>query len=86
MWKLYVMILCLAGFPGIMMAQVKDSIAIEPSAKTIPLAKPDTAKPYNPKRAIIRSAILPGWGQVTNKRYGKFPLCMDCLVLLRHYF
>ncbi|MBK8712067.1 MAG: hypothetical protein IPL97_09370 [Niastella sp.] len=79
MWKLYVMILCLAGFPGIMMAQVKDSIAIEPSAKTIPLAKPDTAKPYNPKRAIIRSAILPGWGQVTNKKIWKVPIVYGLL-------
>lgn len=79
MWKLYVMILCLAGFPGIMMAQVKDSIAIVHSAKTIPLAKPDTAKPYNPKRAIIRSAILPGWGQVTNKKIWKVPIVYGLL-------
>ena len=29
---------------------------------------------YSPRKAIIRSAILPGWGQYTNKKYWKIPL------------
>lgn len=34
----------------------------------------DTTKKYNPGIAIRRAAILPGWGQYTNKKYWKIPL------------
>ena len=33
-----------------------------------------SAKKYNPGIAIRRSAMLPGWGQFTNKKYWKIPL------------
>lgn len=33
-----------------------------------------STKKYNPNIAIRRSAILPGWGQITNKKYWKLPL------------
>lgn len=40
----------------------------------------DTSKKnYNPKIAIIRSAIIPGWGQVTNKKYWKVPIVYGAL-------
>jgi len=35
----------------------------------------DTAvKKYDPAIAIRRSAMVPGWGQITNKKYWKLPL------------
>lgn len=36
-------------------------------------------KKYNPRVAIVRSAILPGWGQITNKKYWKLPLVYGAL-------
>ena len=34
---------------------------------------------YNPNVAVWRSVILPGWGQVTNKKYWKLPLVYGAL-------
>lgn len=42
-------------------------------------SKADPAKPFAPKVATIRSAILPGWGQITNKKYWKLPLVYAAL-------
>lgn len=39
----------------------------------------DTSKPYSPKYAIVRSAVLPGWGQMTNKKYWKLPFVYGAL-------
>lgn len=42
-------------------------------------SKADSAHPYAPKVATIRSAILPGWGQATNKKYWKIPIVYAAL-------
>src|SRR5688500_6242612 len=39
--------------------------------------EPDTSikkKVYSPKVAATRSAIIPGWGQIYNKKYWKVPI------------
>ncbi len=41
--------------------------------------KIDTSLPYNPRIAALRSAVLPGWGQITNKKYWKLPLVYGAL-------
>lgn len=41
--------------------------------------KPDPSKAYNPRIATYRSAILPGWGQATNKKYWKIPVVYAAL-------
>ena len=43
-------------------------------SKNIKTIADTSAKKYNPGIAIRRSAILPGWGQYTNKKYWKIPL------------
>ena len=43
-------------------------------SKTTKSIRDTAVKKYNPGIAIRRSAILPGWGQYTNKKYWKIPL------------
>jgi hypothetical protein len=46
----------------------------------------DSSKPYNPKIAIVRSAIIPGWGQATNKKYWKIPIVYGALGTTAYIF
>ncbi len=39
----------------------------------------DTTVKYKPKVAMLRSAILPGWGQWYNKKYWKIPIIYGAL-------
>lgn len=48
--------------------------------------KPDPAKAYNPRIATYRSAILPGWGQYTNKKYWKIPIVYAALGTTTYIF
>ena len=54
--------------------------------RTHPFSKIDTSKPYNPRIATLRSAILPGWGQITNKKYWKLPLVYGALGVTAYIF
>lgn len=49
-------------------------------------SKPDAAKAYNPRIATYRSAILPGWGQYTNKRIWKIPVVYAALGTTTYIF
>jgi hypothetical protein len=48
--------------------------------------KPDTTKLFNPGIATYRSAILPGWGQATNKKYWKLPVIYAALGVTSYIF
>lgn len=48
--------------------------------------KADKTKLYNPRIATYRSAILPGWGQATNKRYWKIPVVYAALGTTAYIF
>jgi hypothetical protein len=41
---------------------------------------------YSPKKAIVRSAIIPGWGQITNKKVWKVPLVYASLGTTTYLF
>ena len=46
----------------------------------------DTSKPYNPRIATLRSAVIPGWGQATNKKYWKIPIVYGALGTTAYIF
>jgi hypothetical protein len=48
--------------------------------------KTDSAKKYNPNIAVRRSLYVPGWGQVTNKKYWKIPLVYGALGTTAYIF
>lgn len=48
--------------------------------------KADPDKTYNPRIATYRSAILPGWGQYTNKKYWKIPIVYAALGITGYIF
>ncbi len=50
------------------------------AADTIIIKKtPATEKKYDPNVAVLRSLMIPGWGQATNKKYWKIPLVYGAL-------
>lgn len=71
---------------------LKDTGSIQKNKKAIvkkertKIFSVDTSKPYNPRVAILRSAILPGWGQATNKKYWKMPIVYGALGTTAYIF
>lgn len=41
---------------------------------------------YNPRKAALRSAILPGWGQIYNRKYWKLPIVYGALGITAYIF
>ena len=61
---------------------IKDSSVLK-KTKTDTSAK---QKIYNPKVAARRSAIIPGWGQIYNKKYWKLPIIYGGLGVTGYVF
>lgn len=71
-----ILIIAVLFFCNDSFAQKKDS-AVKKNTRIF--GKADSTKKYNPRIAIIRSAIIPGWGQATNKKYWKVPVVYAAL-------
>ena len=64
--------------------QAQKTITVDTSgkiigAKNLSTINDSASKKYKPGIAIRRSAILPGWGQYTNKKYWKIPVIYGAL-------
>jgi len=88
-----ILFIFLVVISGSLYAQKEDTVVIKKNEPTVPVKKQrinifaiDKSKPYNPKVAIVRSAILPGWGQATNKKYWKMPLVYGALGVTGYIF
>jgi Family of unknown function (DUF5683) len=66
-------------------AQQVDTLKVKDS---IPAAKVDSliSIQHRPRKAAIRSAILPGWGQAYNKKYWKIPIVYAALGITGYIF
>mgnify|MGYP003574988716 CR=1 FL=1 len=59
-------------------AQTDSSVVIRDTVEG-KVAVDSALRVHSPRTAAIRSAILPGWGQVYNKKYWKLPLVYGAL-------
>lgn len=70
-------------------AQQKDSVVFAHDSTIVIEKKKDSTvkkKVYSPRSATIRSAILPGLGQIYNKKYWKLPIVYGALGVTAYIF
>ena len=61
-------------FSGELTAQTTNSSNTAEKVNTVDTGTKKKDKKFNPRIATRRSAMIPGWGQIYNKKYWKLPL------------
>lgn len=85
--KLLYVFCCVLFVPCIVFSQITDTtpttrplIIVPDSAKAAQAARPEKKiRIYEPRKAAIRSAIVPGLGQIYNRKYWKVPIVYGAL-------
>ena len=78
-------LICFAQQKDVLVTTKKDSTPVV--TKKTSINKYDSAtKAHPPRAATLRSAIIPGWGQVYNKKYWKVPIVYAALGITGYIF
>ncbi|MBB1284961.1 hypothetical protein HRH25_11310 [Flavisolibacter sp. BT320] len=89
---LYTIVFCvLFGVAGFAQTDTAAPVPVDTLIRKSPvLAERDRIdslrRVFSPKKATIRSAIIPGWGQIYNKKYWKLPLIYGALGTTAYVF
>lgn len=91
----FVLLLCFSVFSLYAAAQEEEVLRSADSLKTVTVEIDSTAPEgkkikkinvYDPRKAAFRSAVLPGWGQIYNKKYWKLPIVYGALGITGYIF